>query len=48
MGVGRSGEMRVDFGQWGWFPQVGSIDIGTEQSVAGNDKSDGDGDGDVS
>ena len=26
--VGRSGEMRVDLGRWGWFPAVGSVDTG--------------------
>jgi len=22
-----TGEMRVDFGRWGWFPQIGSVDL---------------------
>jgi methylated-DNA-protein-cysteine methyltransferase related protein len=26
--VGRTGEFRVDFGAWGWFPEVGTVDIG--------------------
>lgn len=25
--TGRTGDMRVDFGRWGWFPQVGSVDL---------------------
>jgi len=25
--TGRTGEMRVDFGRWGWFPQIGSVDL---------------------
>ncbi|KAF8067984.1 MGMT family protein [Lyophyllum atratum] len=26
--VGRTGDMRVDFAQWGWFPQPGTIAVG--------------------
>lgn len=26
--VGRTGEFRVDFGTWGWFPDPGTVDIG--------------------
>lgn len=25
--TGRTGDMRVNLAQWGWFPQVGSIDL---------------------
>jgi methylated-DNA-protein-cysteine methyltransferase related protein len=25
--TGRTGEMRIDFVRWGWFPQVGSINL---------------------
>jgi methylated-DNA-protein-cysteine methyltransferase-like protein len=25
--TGRTGEMRIDFAIWGWFPQVGSVDL---------------------
>ena len=25
--TGRTGEMRIDFGRWGWFPQVGTVDL---------------------
>lgn len=25
--TGRTGEMRVDFRQWGWFPLVGSVEL---------------------
>ena len=28
--AGRTGEFRVDFGAWGWFPEVGTVDIGVE------------------
>jgi len=32
--TGRTGEMRIDFGRWGWFPQVGSVDLPDGVSVA--------------
>ncbi|KAG6871697.1 hypothetical protein C0995_001218 [Termitomyces sp. Mi166 len=25
--VSRNGDMRVDFRQWGWFPEVGNIEV---------------------
>jgi methylated-DNA-protein-cysteine methyltransferase-like protein len=25
--TGRTGEMRIDLVRWGWFPQVGSVDL---------------------
>jgi hypothetical protein len=25
---GRTGEMRVDFRQWGWFPEIGTVAFG--------------------
>ena len=25
--VGRSGELRVDLGRWGWFPQPGNVGV---------------------
>ncbi|KAI0086028.1 MGMT family protein [Irpex rosettiformis] len=27
--VGRTGDFRVNFGEWGWFPEVGTVDTGT-------------------
>lgn len=27
--VGRTGEFRVNLGEWGWFPEVGNVDTGT-------------------
>ncbi|KAH7906724.1 DNA binding methylated-DNA-cysteine S-methyltransferase [Hygrophoropsis aurantiaca] len=27
---GRNGDLRVNFGTWGWFPPIGSIDLGDE------------------
>ncbi|KAH9926348.1 DNA binding methylated-DNA-cysteine S-methyltransferase [Amylocystis lapponica] len=34
--VGRTGEMRVDLREYGWFPAVGSVDIGVELSGGGD------------
>jgi methylated-DNA-protein-cysteine methyltransferase-like protein len=32
--TGRTGEMRIDFVRWGWFPQVGSVGLPDGMSVA--------------
>jgi len=32
--TGRTGEMRIDFGRWGWFPEVGSVDLPHGLNVA--------------
>lgn len=29
--VGRTGELRVDFGRWGWFPDVGTVVVGAAE-----------------
>lgn len=31
--AGRTGELRVDFGRWGWFPQPGQV----PGQIAGDD-----------
>lgn len=28
--VGRSGDLRVNLGEYGWFPEVGTVDIGVD------------------
>ena len=48
--VSRAGELRVDFGVWGWFPEPGTIDTGVrhepgEGEEDGADGEDGEGDG---
>lgn len=35
--VGRTGEFRVDFGTWGWFPDPGTVDIGLAPPEDGAD-----------
>lgn len=35
--TGRTGDMRVDFGRWGWFPQAGSIDLPDNVDVNGEE-----------
>jgi len=32
----RSGEMRVDFSQWGWFPQPGTVHIAALEALHGD------------
>ena len=31
--TGRTGEMRIDFVRWGWFPPVGSVDALTFRGI---------------
>ena len=31
--VGRTGELRVDFGRWGWFPAPEQVDDGAAQNL---------------
>lgn len=45
---GRTGDFRVNLGQWGWFPEVGSIDIGVDaEALAGAEHEDENGDADA-
>ncbi|KAH7917718.1 DNA binding methylated-DNA-cysteine S-methyltransferase, partial [Leucogyrophana mollusca] len=37
---GRSGDLRVNFGAWGWFPAVGSIDLGEHGGAQGSEGED--------
>ena len=38
--TGRTGEMRIDFVRWGWFPQVGSVALpdGVQVAEDGDDE----------
>jgi len=35
--TGRTGEMRIDFVRWGWFPQVGGVDLPDGVNMAAAD-----------
>ncbi|KAH0582145.1 hypothetical protein H2248_011799 [Termitomyces sp. 'cryptogamus'] len=39
---GQNGDMRVNFRQWGWFPEVGTIEVG--RGVVAQDVPEGDND----
>jgi methylated-DNA-protein-cysteine methyltransferase related protein len=39
--TGRTGEMRIDFVRWGWFPQIGSVDLPDGVDVADGSEQDG-------
>lgn len=34
--TGRTGEMRIDFVRWGWFPPVGSVDLPDGVNIQGD------------
>ena len=36
--VGRTGEFRVNLGEWGWFPDVGTVDTGTNVAADPEDE----------
>ncbi|KAI0703473.1 DNA binding methylated-DNA-cysteine S-methyltransferase [Cytidiella melzeri] len=44
--AGRTGEFRVNLGAWGWFPDVGTVDVGVEVAAPETEEAD-DGNGDA-
>ena len=36
--VGRNGDMRVNLGTYGWFPAIGTIDIGVDLAGGGGEE----------
>ena len=46
--TGRTGEIRIDFVRWGWFPQIGSVNLPGGIDVAGGSEQQDDVEGDTS